>query len=241
MSFDAVGKSRATCHTRAVHRVRRIAVVASIVACAVGVSVAGAARPDGFRDDFASFDSQRWMTITRPFGHGAVDAANVAVTDGMLAVKLPAGRLDGGEMRSVSLYRFGSFRARMQVANAPSSLTAFFLYKSPDYQSELDIEIFNDTSRRVMLTTYSGGAQTNTVTKLLPFDATAGFHDYAIEWTTGSVRFLVDGTPLQTWTKGVTRSAMYVYLNAWFPSWLGGERPATERVTSVDWLEYVSR
>ena len=30
------------------------------------------------------------------------------------------------------------------------------------------MEIFNDTSRRVMLTTYSGGAQTNTETRLLP-------------------------------------------------------------------------
>ena len=40
------------------------------------------------------------------------------------------------------------------------------------------MEIFNDTSRRVMLTTYSGGAQTNTVTSFFPFDATAGFLDY---------------------------------------------------------------
>ena len=233
--------SRATCQTRGVHRVRRTAVVASVVACAVVVSVASAARSDGFRDDFASFDSQRWMTITRPFGHGAVDAANVGVTDGMLGVKLPAGRLDGGEMRSVSLYRFGAFRARMRVANTPSSLTAFFLYKSPDYMSELDIEIFNDTSRRVMFTTYSGGAQTNTVTKLLPFDATAGFHDYVIEYDTASVRFLVDGTLMQSWTKGVTRSAMYLYVNAWFPSWLAGERPATDRFTLVDWIEQAGR
>ena len=85
-----------------------------------------------------------------------------------------------------------------------------------------------------MFTTYSGGAQTNTVTKLLPFDATAGFHDYVIEYDTASVRFLVDGTLMQSWTKGVTRSAMYLYVNAWFPSWLAGERPATDRLTLVD-------
>ena len=222
-------------------RARRVAVLASAVVGAVVVSAAGAARTDDFRDEFASLDSRRWITITRPFGQGAVDAANVSVANGTLDLRLPAGRLDGGELHTASLYRFGTIRARLKVANAPTSLTAFFLYKAPDYQSELDIEIFNDTSRRVMFTTYSGGAQTNTVTKLLPFDATAGFHDYAIEWTTGSVRFLVDGALLQSWTKGVTRSAMYVYLNAWFPSWLGGERPATDRVTSVDWLEYVSR
>ncbi len=205
------------------------------------VSVAAAARSDGFRDDFATLDAERWVTITRPFGKGAVDAANVAVASGMLRVKLPAGRLDGGELRTTSLYRFGSFRARMKVADAPSSLTAFFLYKAPDYQSELDIEIFNDTTRRVMFTTYSGGAQTNTVTRTLPFDPTTGFHEYAIEYDTSSVRFLVDGAPMQSWSKGVTRSAMYLYVNAWFPSWLAGERPATDRFTLVDWIEQSGR
>jgi len=205
------------------------------------VSVAAAARSDGFRDDFATLDAERWVTITRPFGKGAVDAANVAVASGMLGVKLPAGRLDGGELRTTSLYRFGSFRARIKVADAPSSLTAFFLYKAPDYQSELDIEIFNDTTRRVMFTTYSGGAQTNTVTRTLPFDPTTGFHEYAIEYDTSSVRFLVDGAPMQSWSKGVTRSAMYLYVNAWFPSWLAGERPATDRFTLVDWIEQSGR
>jgi endo-1,3-1,4-beta-glycanase ExoK len=205
------------------------------------VSVAAAARSDGFRDDFATLDAERWVTITRPFGKGAVDAANVAVASGMLGVKLPAGRLDGGELRTTSLYRFGSFRARMKVADAPSSLTAFFLYKAPDYQSELDIEIFNDATRRVMFTTYSGGAQTNMVTRTLPFDPTTGFHEYAIEYDTSSVRFLVDGAPMQSWSKGVTRSAMYLYVNAWFPSWLAGERPATDRFTLVDWIEQSGR
>jgi beta-glucanase (GH16 family) len=156
-------------------------------------------------------------------------------------VKLPAGRLDGGEMRSASLYRFGTFRARMKMANAPSSLTGFFFYKAPDYVSEIDIEIFNDSSRRVMFTTYSGGTQTNTVTKLLPFDATADFHEYAIEYDTSSARFLVDGVLMQSWSKGVTRSAMYLYVNAWFPSWLAGEAPATDGSTVVDWIEYAGR
>ena len=205
------------------------------------VSGAVAARIDGFRDDFTTLDTGRWVPITRPFGRGAVDAANVSVSGGALSVKLPAGRLDGGELRTASLYRFGTLRTRLKVANAPTSLTAFFLYKAPDYQAEIDIEIFNDTSRRIMFTTYSGGAQTNAVTKLLPFDATADFHEYTIEWRTNSVRFLVDGAPTQSWTRGVTHSAMYVYLNAWFPSWLGGERPPTDGFTSVDWIEFVGR
>jgi beta-glucanase (GH16 family) len=208
---------------------------------AIVVSVAGAARTADFRDDFASLDARRWVTISRPFGHGAVDPANVAVANGQLAVRLPAGKLDGGELRTTSVYRYGSFRTRMKVANAPSSLTAFFLYKAPDYLQELDIEIFNDSSRRVMFSTYSGGRQTNTVTTLLPFDATADFHEYAIDYDPRLVRFLVDGVELQRWSNGVTNSAMYLFVNAWFPSWLSGERPATDRFTLVDWVQYVAR
>jgi beta-glucanase (GH16 family) len=129
----------------------------------------------------------------------------------------------------------------MKVANAPSSLTAFFLYRQPDYAQEIDIEIFNDSTGRIMFTTYSGGAMTNTVTKLLPFDPTAAFHDYVIEYDRGSVRFLADGVQMQAWSKGVTRNTMYLFVNAWFPSWLAGESPATDRYTEVDWVEHVSR
>src|SRR5262245_10525470 len=98
-----LGKRFGKCETRSVHRVRRTAVVASVALGAVVVSVASAARPDGFRDDFTTLDTRQWVTITRPFGHGAVDAANVAVASGLLGIKLPAGRLDGGEVRSAGL------------------------------------------------------------------------------------------------------------------------------------------
>jgi beta-glucanase (GH16 family) len=216
-------------------------IVGIVVIAAFGVSIAGAARSAGFRDEFTTFDTRKWVKITRPFGHGTVDAANVAVADDLLSVKLPAGTLDGGEMRSTSLYRYGTYRTRMKVANAPSSLTAFFLYKKPDYAQEIDIEIFNDSSRRVWFSTYSSGSQTHTVEKLLPFDATADFHEYAVEYDPGAVRFLVDNAPMQSWSTGVTRSSMYLFVNAWFPSWLAGERPATDRYTYVDWIEYSAR
>jgi licheninase len=169
-----------------------------------------------------------------------VDPANVGVSGGVLTIRLPGGTLNGGEVRSLSLTRHGSYRARMKVVNAPSSLTAFFLYKKPDFAQELDIEIFNDPSGRVWFSTYSNGSQT-TVETQLGFDPTAGFHEYAIEYGPGSVRFLVDGAELQRFTSGVTRSSMYLHVNAWFPSWLAGKRPANDAFTSVDWVEYVGR
>ena len=212
-----------------------------VVALAVGLALAAAAKGKGFRDDFSTFDSSRWVVSSRPFGYGAVDPTNVAVAGGQLGIRLPANGLDGGETRTRALYGFGTYSARLRLADAPSSLTAFFLYRAPDYQQEIDIELYNDSSRRVMLSTYSGGAQTNTRTLLLPFDATAGYHDYTIDYGSGSVRFLVDGSVLQTWTTGVPRSAMNVFVNAWFPSWLAGQAPATDRFTFVDWVDVAPR
>ncbi len=219
---------------------RRVATVAVAMA-AIGVSVAGAARSADFRDEFAAFDTRQWVKIGRPFGHGVVDPANIGVANGLLALRFPAGRLDGAEMRTTDLYRYGTYRARMKMADAPGSLTAFFLYRKPDYAQEIDIEVYNDSSRKVMFSTYSGGAMTHTVTMQLPFDATADFHEYAIEYGPGSARFLVDGVQLQSWTSSVTRSTMYLFVNGWFPSWLTGERPTSDRYTYVDWVEYDSR
>jgi beta-glucanase (GH16 family) len=220
----------------------RRSILVVVLLTTVCASAAGAARIADLHDDFTTaLDTRTWTKSSRPFGHGAIDPANIAVANDLLTVKLPAGRLDGGEIRSTSLYRYGSYRVLMKVANAPSSLTAFFLYKKPDYAQELDIEIFNDSSRRVWFSTYSGGTQTHTVEKQLPFDATADFHEYAIEYDPGLVRFLVDGVELQRWTTGVTRSTMYLYVNAWFPSWLTPVRPSSDRFTSVDWIDYDAR
>ena len=233
--------ARALCETPRVPLFwRRVATVAVAMA-AMGVSVAGAARTADFRDEFTAFDTGQWLKVSRPFGYGAVDAANLGVSNGLLGMKLPAGRLDGAEMRTTSLYRYGTYRTRMKLADAPSSLTAFFLYKKPDYAQEIDIEIFNDASRKVMFSTYAGGAMTHTVTSQLPFDATADFHEYTIEYGPGSARFLADGVQLQSWSNGVTRSSMYLFVNAWFPSWLAGDRPTTDRYTYVDWVEHVER
>lgn len=212
--------------------------VAVTIALTVGTSVAGAARSGDFRDDFATLDVRRWVKIDRPFGHGQVSSANVSVMNGALTIRMPADRLDGAEVRSTSLYRYGTFRARMKVANAPSSLTAFFLYKKPDYAQEVDIEVFNDSTGRIMFSTYSGGAQTNNVIVDTERDLSADFHEYTIEYQPGQARFLLDGVELQRFSSGAPRSSMYLFVNAWFPSWLAGQRPATDRFTLVDWIEH---
>jgi endo-1,3-1,4-beta-glycanase ExoK len=88
-----------------------------------------------------------------------LEPENVSVEDGQLRRALPAKTLDGGEIEAK--YSYGSATARLlrgahQGAKRPSSITGFFRYEPPDFESEIDVEIYNDSSRRVLFTTYAG-------------------------------------------------------------------------------------
>lgn len=205
--------------------------------------LADARRGDSFqvkslREDFDSLDESSWNVSSKDLGRGSLAPENVRVDNSRLELKVPADTFDGGEMESKSLYQYGSYRARMKVADAPSSITGFFLYREPDLENELDIEIFNDSSGRIMFTTYAGGEETNNVRKKLPFDPTKDFHDYRFDFYPGRAEFYVDGELVHRFTKGLPEDPMRLYVNSWFPTWLSGERPEKDGYTYVEWLQH---
>ncbi len=204
--------------------------VAATMILATGVARAA----DDFTDYFNSFDEVRWSKGDHKLGRSLLQPQNVGVRDGNLAIKLPARTLNGGEIMSKDLYGYGSYAARIKVPNSPSSITGFFLYKEPDYASEIDVEIYNDTSRRIMFSTYSGGSQTHTQTLTLPFDPTSGFHEYRFDYASGSINFYADGKLMKTWSDGVPKNAMRLYVNAWYPSWLAGRKQNKDQYVLVD-------
>lgn len=210
--------------------------------------LADARRPDAFsvadapdlwgRDDFDSLEAGRWYeTPDKRLGRGRLRAENVAVEGGELRIALPAGTLEGGEIGSVNSYDYGSYAASIKAARAPSSITGFFLYAPPDFHTEIDVEIFNDSSRRVLFTTYADGEQTNTVERELPFDATAGFHEYRMDLYPTRAEFSVDGRLVHTFDEGIPGDSMKLMVNAWYPDWLPGEEPARDGYTRVDWIQ----
>ena len=201
---------------------------------------AGAAHAAGtsFFDDFLTFDEARWTKGDHNLGRSYLNPANVEVVDGNARFKIPARTLQGAELQSKELYYHGTYSSRMKLPHAPSSITGFFLYRPPDLEREIDIEIFNDSSRDVMFTTYAGGRQTHTVKKKLPFDPTAGYHTYAFRYDAGLARFTVDGKVMQTWKTGVPKGSMNLYTNLWFPNWLGGRKPLLDSYLHVDWTRY---
>ncbi len=170
-----------------------------------------------FRDDFDSLNRDRWSVtskVDKKLGRSYLKPENVSVRNGNLRLKLPAGSLDGGEIASKELYTYGNYSARIKVPDARSSITGFFLYKEPDFEKEIDIEIFNDSSGRIMFTTYAGGEETNNVQKNLSFDPTEDFHEYRFDFYPAQAEFYVDGELLHRFTEGLPEDPMRLYVNA---------------------------
>ncbi len=218
-----------------------------LFACAFAAALvalsAHSAKAEGisFRDDFDSFNSSRWIKSDHMQGRSYLDPDNVVVDNGYLKLRVPAGTTDGAEIESVDYYGYGTYRARMKMADAPSSITGFFLYRSPDLYSEIDIEVYNDGTGNVDFVTYADGQRTHYVGKDFRFDPSADFHNYRIDYNPGSVQFYVDGNLRQTWTDGVPDASMKLLVNTWFPTWLSGQAPQTGTATRIDWIDYDQR
>ena len=82
------------------------------------------------------------------------------------------------------------------------------------------------------------GRQTNNVRVPLPFDPSAGYHDYRIEWTSSRVGFYVDGTRMTEFTTGVPQDAMYILSNVWWPTWLAGPVLSSPASLGIDRIVY---
>lgn len=189
------------------------------------------------REDFDFLDPDRWNTSERKLGRGELQPDNVETENSKLRLTIPKESLDGAQIESKKEYGYGSYTARIKVPNAPGSITGFFLYEPPDFQSEIDIEIHNDPKGKILFTTYAGGEQTHTETMDLPFDPTKEFHAYGFEYRKGEVIFHIDSRPVKTFRTGIPDKPMNLYVNAWYPEWLEGEKPKEDRRVLVDHID----
>ena len=127
---------------------------------------AALAAPGEFHDGFCVLGHVRRRRRISSSGRSALTAEAVAVADGALGLALPAGTT--AWWRPASRHSSGTARARLQVANAPSSITGFLQpTPRPTTPPRHHIEIFNDPSGQVMFSTYTGGRQRHTETRSL--------------------------------------------------------------------------
>ena len=213
---------------------------AALLCAVVLILCAGKAEAEGqtFRDDFDIFNGGKWIKSDYALGRDRFDPRNVSVGNGKLRLKVPAGTLNGAEIESRETYGYGTFVARMKTPMAPSSITGFYLYRSPDFQAEIDIEAYNDGTGAVDYVTYADGEKTHLESKKLPFDPRKGFHTYRIDYYPNVVRFYVDGSLVQRYKTGLPEGSMKLLVNTWFPEWLPGIVPLSDRYTVVDWIRY---
>ena len=192
-------------------------------------------------EEFAEQDAlpPGWKATDRKLGRGKIRSENVSMEDGKVRLTLPADTVSGGEIESEKLHGPGSsYAARMKLPDAPSSITGFFLYEPPDLESEIDIEVFNEPSGKILFTTYADGKQTHTVEKKLPFDPTKDFHDYSFFYGEDSAVFYVDGEEMQRFEGGIPDEEMQLYVNSWYPTWLETRKPTSDRYTDIEWIEH---
>lgn len=50
--------------------------------------------------------------------------------------------------------------------------------------------------------------------------------------------FYVNGGLMHSFDEGLPEEPMSLYVNAWFPTWLSGERPTRDGYTYVDWVRH---
>lgn len=153
-------------------------------------------------EEFDSWDMTAWVAGDHPLGRGVFapdhvshDANGGEDFSGALILTLPAGTLNGAEIRSASWVAFRNVEVSLKTPDALETISAFFLYQlvptRNDRNDEIDIEILNGT-RKILFTTYVRGKQTNHWELDLGFDPSRDFYDYRIEWSPGRVRFWVD-------------------------------------------------
>ncbi|CAK7231436.1 hypothetical protein SBRCBS47491_007929 [Sporothrix bragantina] len=181
--------------------------------------------------------------------NGQPAGLSLLVKAGLVGDMIPVSEIDSN--RTDILY--GSFRAGMKLTNVSGTCSAFFWYFN-DTQ-EIDMEFLSkeynasNSSYPVNLVLQSREAaeagfdaqKTPTFVKAyLPFDPTADFHEYRIDFLPGSVYFYADSQLLaQMESDAVPTHAGHLVLQQWSngnPLWSGGP-PEEDSVTTVSYVK----
>ncbi|GAA5854127.1 hypothetical protein JCM9279_002841 [Rhodotorula babjevae] len=168
---------------------------------------------------------------------------NVDIVDGALSLKV-TGSSGMGEVQSAEVATveqgilYGKVTTRAKASPVPGVCHGFFFYDKDN--REVDIELLTSyyTKGRgdsvkpgIQLTNHPltpDGEMYNEV-YAYPWDPTADFHDYTIEWTASETIFSLDGEVLDTFTTNVPKKPMTFNWNSWSsgePNWSAG--PPTE-------------
>lgn len=136
-----------------------------------------------------------------------------------------------GAFASARTFQNGRFEAEIRAAPGSGLITGFFLHRDRPRQ-EIDIEFSGANPGRMLANVYFNPGDDGTAMDYgyrgspcwidLGFDATTGFHRYAIDWRPDRVAWLVDGCVVHErfgWDPTpIPHLSMRVYANLWAPN-----------------------
>lgn len=225
-------------------------------------AIAGAAPPQAssFFRPYPHIDSKKWF-ISSGWANGPHQGCEwredeISAVNGHLQLKLSD---KGGKLRLYGCAEihtndrtgFGRYEARMRTAAGSGLNTAFFTYVGPPTGShehdEIDFEFIGTEPNTVDVTLWTNGKSVFGKAKRIPlgFDASKGFHDYAIEWRPDSVRWYVDNKLIFETPKGVPipRNSSRTYFSLWSGTkiendWMGPFTYKGPVTAEVAWSKY---
>ncbi|MCQ2597463.1 MAG: family 16 glycosylhydrolase [Treponema sp.] len=183
---------------------------------------------------------------------------NVYFQNGKMVIKLNNQWSHGkpyssGEYRTNNTFSYGTFETNMIAAKGDGLVTSFFLYTGNPWD-EIDVEILGKDTTKVQFNYYVDGVANNEKIIDLGFDASQGYHKYAIEYGNGYINWYVDGK----WKWGVNNAGfnapygkkmpshpMQIMVNLWpgtgVDSWLNHFNYWGEKYAYYDYIKYTPK
>lgn len=222
------------------HSPRLVAVLGATLVLASGVSVATAARSGEFRDEFASLDASRWVTISRPAGLGARRARQRRSGRRSARREAPrrtARRRRTAHRRSVPVRHVPGGtqgRGRTLIAHCVLPLRHTGLRARDRHRALERRQPSNHVHDLLQRQADELGHQAAPVRR--PSRLPRVHHRLP-----SRVRAVPGRRNAHAAVHEWGDAAMHLFITAWFPSWLEGQSPATDRHVDVDWIEFVER
>ncbi|PVZ97095.1 hypothetical protein BB558_002915 [Smittium angustum] len=158
------------------------------------------------------------------------DPSNARLSNGNLVLDLKYQNI-GATVQSTIANQYGRYTANIKSASVATGVVSGFVIRDNNSGDELDFEFVGKSPNQVQTNYYYQGVldYTKMVPYNLNFAISAGFNDYAFDWTPDTIVWYVNGQPIRTLNRVDTwdqASGVYKFPNSisflGFTIWDGG-------------------
>jgi endo-1,3-1,4-beta-glycanase ExoK len=242
---------------RVLSTVRLLASASLLTGLLLGAAQSAHAAGGTFFDGLDAFDSSRWQKADAWTNGGHFNcgwrADHITFSGGSMRLTLDNSPCPGGcsgkpyasgEYRTKDVYGYGKFETRMKAAAGSGIVSSFFIYNGSPWH-EIDVEILGKNPWQMQTNYFTNGVGRHETLINLGFDASAGYHNYAIVWDAGSIKWYVDDILAHTETgaRGPLPSVPgKIMVNLWpgtgIDSWTGPFTYSGPLHADYAWIQY---